>query len=419
MEVTLEKLSPILVELRVELPSGMVQSELNEAYNQLRKKARIRGFRRGKAPRKILQQLYGPAVHADVTKRLVDRTLQDAMLQKDVQPLSKPDIVPAELVPNSAFSFKARFEVRPVIEKIDWEGLVAKRSPIEVKDEQIDEEIERLRREHATVQPIAEPRAAKRGDIVSVKLSFDVNGEPHTEEIDAELGAGQFLPYIDSALEGMKVGDEKEVVTRRPDDHPNPAIRGTEAKVGLVVVELKERVLPEVDDEFAKDCGEYDDLAALRSALKEKLTKAQEQQAEEDLARQLVTQLCVRNPIPVPPSLVQQQIAATERELEQYTQLTGQRFNPTPEQQRRIREEAEGKVQAGLLMAEIAKLKSLKVGDADLEEGYAALAAQSGKNVAKIRAEYRDRQKREMLIGMILENKVLDLIQGSAKIEST
>jgi trigger factor len=374
----------------------------------------VRGFRRGKAPRKVLVQIYGAAVRADVAKRLVDSKLQKALEGESVQPLTQPSVEPAELKAKQPFSFKARFEVRPEIEKVEWEGLEASRKSQVVTDEAVDAEIKKLQLQHATEEPV-EGRAAKEGDIASLVLSFEVGGKAEREELDkVEVGAGQILPFLDEALPGLEIGATKEVVGSFPDNHRMDKLRGKESTFTIELKELKQRVLPEIDDELAKDC-EHADLAAMKAALREQLGKKLEQEVAEDVARQLVAALCDKNPIPVPPSLVEQQTRMAGRELQMIAQMTGQRMDD-PALQARLRVDSEVKVRAGLLMAEIAKEKKLEVNEDDLEKGYAELAEQTGKNVAKIKVEYRDRQRREMLIGMILEDKVLDLMESSAKI---
>ena len=414
MEINVERLSPVMLEMQIEVPADLVTTEVNNAYDQLRKTARVRGFRKGKAPRKILTQLYGPAIRADVAKKLMDSTLQQALSEKEVQPLTQPKVVPQELKNKEAFSFKARFEVRPEIEMVTWEGLEAQRNKTDATDELIKEEIDKLRGEHATEEPV-EGRSAEDGDLADLALTFELDGKPTTEDLDrVEVGKGTILPFLDEALAGMKAGDSKEVSGAFPEQHKMESLRGKETVFEIHIKELKQRVLPEADDDFAKDI-EFDDLAALKADLKEKVEKRLEQQSEEDLARQLVTALCEKNPVPVPPSLVEQQARMTERELMMIAQMTGQRMDD-PSMQERLRMDAEVKVRAGLLMAEIAKEKDIKVTDEDLEKGYGELAAQTGKNVAKIKVEYREKQKRDMLIGMILEDKVLDLMEGAAKI---
>jgi len=413
MQVNVEKLSPVLMELQIEVPAEKVSHEVNAAYEQLKRTARVKGFRKGKAPRKILAQLYGPAIRADVAERLMNTTLQEALDEKEVQPLTQPSVEPAELKAKHSFSFKARFEVRPDIEQVEWEGLEAKRPKTEVSDEELDAEIEKLREEHSTLEPV-EGRAAAEGDTATLELGFEVLGEEQSEELDTELGAGQLLAFLEEGAMGMSVGEKKEVKGPFPDNHPNEQLRGVETSFHISLKELKKRVLPEVDDEFAKDL-EHDDLAAMKTSLKEQIAERHTQKAEEDVARQLVAQLCEKNPIPVPPSLVQQQQQMAQRELMMLAQMTGQNPND-PALVERMKTDAETKVRAGLLMAEIAKAKDIQVKDDDLEKGYEELAAQTGKNVARLKVEYRDKQKRDMLIGMILEDKVLDIMEGAAKI---
>jgi trigger factor len=414
MQVSVEKLSPVMVEFRVEVPATTVSAEVDKADNQLKRTAKVRGFRKGKAPRKVLKQLYSRAIHADVAQRLMDQSLQQALVDKSMQPLTQPAVEPAELNPAADFSFKARFEVRPEIEKVEWEGLEATRASAKVDDDAVKQEVERLQREHATLQPV-EGREAKEGDIASLSLDFELDGETKNEQVDAELGSGQVLSSVEEAVVGMKPGDAKDVEHEFVPQHPNTQLRGKTVSFKVKVEELKERVLPEVDDEFAKDC-DHENLDELKKALSEKLEKRMQQQVDEELAKQLVEQLCSKNPVPVPPSLVEQQSKLSERELRAMAQMSGQPLTMTPEIQARMRADSEMKVRAGLLMAEIAKEKEVKVTDEDLEQGYTELAEQTGKNVAKIKAEYRERSQRDMLIGMILEDKVLDLLEGAAKI---
>ncbi len=413
MQVDVQRVSPVMLELKVEVPADTVNTEVNNAYQAVGKTARVRGFRRGKAPRKILAQLYGPSIRRDVAQRLVEQSLQQALKDKAIQPLTQPAVEPAELKSKKAFSFKARFEVRPEIEKVEWEGLAASRKASAVDDAAIDAEVEKLRNQHSTLEPI-EDRASENGDVATLALTFMHGDNEHTEEVDAELGGGTILPAIEEGAVGMKVGESKDVTTNFPDNHRDEGLRGQETSFKIELKELKKRVLPNVDDEFAKDC-EHEDLAAMRAALKTTLEKQAEQQQEEDVARQLVAQLCEKNPVPVPPSLVQQQRQMTERELEMMAQMSGQQLDRNALRQR-LQADAEMKVRAGLLMAEIATEKEIKVSEEDIEQGYVELAEQTGKNVAKVRVEYRQREKREMLIGMILEDKVLDLLEKSANI---
>ncbi len=419
MQVSIEKLSPVVVEFSVEIPADRVKSEVDKAFAAVGRTARVRGYRPGKAPRQVLAHLYGPRIHADVAQRLVDDTLDRALAEKSVQPLSKPAIAPQELTPDSAFTYKARFEVRPEVAEVKWEGLPIKKNPIVIADSAVDAEIERLRREHSTLEVPSPERPAKKGDTVSVTFTLEVGGKPHAsgeQSITAELGSGEIMKEIEGALEGASTGDDRSVDVTFPAGHPSKELAGKVGTFKLKVKEIKERNLPTVDDEFAKDCGDHENLDALKKSIVEKLEKAAKQRQGEAVAEQLVVELCKANPIPVPPSLVEQQAQVTERELMATARRTGQRLDALGDLRARVRADAEVKVRAGLLMAEIAKLKTITVDNADLDKGYVELAEQTGKNVAKLKAEYRDPKKREMLIAMILEDKILDLLEGAASV---
>ena len=418
MQVNVEKLSPVLMEFHVEVPAERVRTEVDKAYSALQRTARIRGYRPGKAPRNVLAHVYGGRIHADVAQRLVDTTLNQALAEKQIQPLSQPAIAPAELRPDEAFSYKARFEVRPEISEVNWEGFEVKKPSTTPTDEMIEAEISALRSQHATLQAPDPERPAKSGDVATITFSLEVGGqvrEPKDQEIETELGSGQLFKEIEEAITGMTPGQSKDVTLTFPAAHQNPDLRSKEGIFHLTLKDLRERIYPEVDDEFAKDCGE-ENLGALRESLRKKAEKELVQKANDAVGEQLVVELCKANPIPVPPSLVDQQAQLAERELQAMARRQGQRLDLTPDLRGRVRLDAEMKVRAGLVMAEIARIKEVKVTEADIEKGYEELAEQTGKNVAKVKAEYRDPKKRELLIGMILEDKILDIIEAAAKV---
>jgi trigger factor len=178
--------------------------------------------------------------------------------------------------------------------------------------------------------------------------------------------------------------------------------------------------LPELDDEFAKDLGEHGTLDELKAELSAEIIKELEEQAEQQIAEQLVAELVKANPVQAPRSLVERQSQVTVRELLRQAGRSEEAADRLPAEVRSsVDRDSELKVRAGLLMAQIAKTEGIKIGEAEITEALEELATQSGKNVAKLRAEYRETSKREMLMGMILEHKVLDIIQSKAKIEES
>ena len=422
MQVSAQRISPVLLELDVEITADRVRSELDKAYAKLAKRAKISGFRPGRAPRQVLSQMYGSSIRADVAQRLVDETYPSAVREQSVQTVSQPTFEPSKLLENKPFTYKARVEVVPEIGEVKYEGLVAKRPKAEVDDDTFKARLDELRRQNSTLEPVTEARGIEAGDVATIDLNVLVDGKEIADAgargFQAEFGDNSILPELEAGLLGSKPGETVDVQIKMPDTHPNPQLKGQDATFRVTITELKRRELPELDDEFAKDLGEHETLADLEKDLRDEIAQELENEAEHRVAEQLVAELVKANPIDVPPSLVQRQAQVSERELLTHARQAGQTMRSLPsELKAQVLKESETKVRAGLLMAEIAKQHSIKIGEPEIEEGLKELAEQTGKNIAKLRAEYREASKREMLVGMILENKVLDIVESKAKIE--
>lgn len=422
MQVNVSRLSPVLVEFDVEVGVARVKTELEKAYSQVARTAKVSGFRPGKAPRRVLSHLYGARIAADVAQKLVDETFPQAVTEQKMQPVTSPAVETQGVEENKPFSYKARVEVLPEISGVTYEGLVAKRPKVEVTDAAIDAELDGVRRAHSTLEPPKTARPAASGDTVSMDFIVSVDGEVIEDagatDLPMELGTGNLLPQIEEAVLGKSTGDAASAEVPMPAQHPHPKLKGKTAKFAITLKDIKERVLPAADDEFAKDVGEFETLAALKEDIKAKLEAQEKEKSDNQLAEQLVLELVKANPVPVPPSLVERQMRLTEQEILTRARSQGQRVTGLGEELRgKLVEDSEIKVRAGLLMAEIAKKEGIQIGNEEIETGLKELAEQTGQNLAKVKAQYKDQKKREMLIGMILENKVLDIIEAKAKIE--
>ncbi|HEY2515438.1 MAG TPA: trigger factor [Polyangiaceae bacterium] len=422
MQITVQRVSPVLLELQVEVPADTVRNEVDKAYNNLARKAHVKGFRPGKAPRNVLTQLYGPQVQNDVANAIVNTTLPKALTEKNVTPVSQPQVEAGRVAPTEAFTYKARFEVQPDIEDVKYEGFELVRPPSAVEDKMVDEQLQGLRLRHATLKTPEPARPAQKGDVLTIDYTIDLEGkdvkDAAAQGVQLELGSGQLLPELDAALMERNVGDKVNVEATLPEQHQRPDFRGKKVTFKVQVTDAKERILPELDDEFAKDVGQFQTLVELRADIHSRLEKMMKDRSETALAEQIVVKLNEANPCDVPPSLVEQQRRMMEQELAMQArrmgqQITRQQFAGIAE---KMREDAEKKVRAGLLMAAIARKHEMKVTEEDIEKGLGELAQETGKNVAKLRAEYRDKGKRDILIGMILEDKILDFLEGKSKI---
>jgi trigger factor len=423
MQITVQRVSPVVMELQIEVPADTVRNEVDKAYNTLARKAHVKGFRPGKAPRNVLTQLYGPQVQNDVANAIVNTTLPKALTEKNVTPVSQPQVIEAgKVVPTLSFSYKARFEVQPEIEEVKYEGFELVRPATAVEEKMVEEQLEGLRVRHAALKTPEPLRPAQKGDVLTIDFTIEIDGKEVKEGggqgQQLELGSGQILPELDSALMEKSVGDKFDVTVTFGDKHPRQDFKNKSALFHVSLTDLKEKILPEVDDEFAKDVGQFQTLVELRADIHSRLEKMMKDRSETAIAEQIVIKLNEANPCAVPPSLVEQQCRMMEQELAMQARRMGQPF--TRQQFDAIRDrmtaDAEKKVRAGLLMAAIARKQEMKVTEEDIEKGLQELAQESGKNVAKVRAEYRDKQKRDILLGMILEDKILDFLEGKSTI---
>jgi trigger factor len=311
MQVQVARISPVVMELAVEVPADAVKTQVEKAYSTLQRNARVRGFRPGKAPRQVLAHLYGPQVASDVANAIVSDTLPKALSEKNVRPINQPQVEAGKVEQGAAFSYKARFEVSPEIAEVVYEGFELLR-PSEVATEaMVDEQVEQLRKAHSRLEPPDPARAAQTGDVVTVDFTLAVDGiemkEGGGEGVQLELGSGQVLPELDAALPGKNADDELEVLATFASGHPNTALAGKSGTFKVKVKDVKQRVLPVVDDEFAKDVGSFQTLVELRADVHTRLELMLKQRAETALAEQIIDRLNEKNTVDVPPSLVEQQ----------------------------------------------------------------------------------------------------------------
>ncbi|MDH4282815.1 MAG: trigger factor [Myxococcales bacterium] len=420
MQSEVREISPVLVEVTVQVPWDRIEKDLDETYKALGKTARIRGFRPGKVPRKVLKQVYGRQAAAQVTGSLVEQGLMQAVKEHELHIVAQPEMDEApELEHGKPLTFKAKVEIRPKVDEVTLEGLEAWQKPVDIPNEEIDAEVERLRHQHAEIQVPDPTRPAEQGDLITIDYTVAVDGEVK-EDLGAqgrqvEIDDEHLLPALKDGLLGMKPGDEKTIDIEFEDDHPNPDLRGKTARFAVEAKELHEKLLPEVDDEFAKDCGDFETLLELRLKIREGFEAAAKQRGEAALKEQLVDSLIEHNDIPVPPSMVQQQQQMMMYEMAQFMRMAGQQGAPGADFFAGVEERARRRVKAGILLGSLARQEGIEVTEADLDSKYQEIADRTGKHIAKVRADYQEAQ-RDALESQLLEEKVMALLAGRATI---
>ncbi|MDD9971978.1 MAG: trigger factor [Myxococcales bacterium] len=417
MQSQVDEISPVMVEVKVEVPWQTVQKELDQAYRKVQKSTRVRGFRPGKVPRKVLKNLVGRSVNGEVVNALVQQGLGSAVDEHSLQLVAVPEVDPAAITEGEPLRFTAKIEVRPKIDEVKLDSLAVERKVKPVTDEAVSKEIESLRQQHADIVTPDPPRPARDGDQLSVALQMSLDGtvreDLSSDDTKVELGQGRLLPEMEEGLRGMEVGEEKAIDLTFPEDYGHPELEGKPAHFVVKLKELQEKSLPDLDDEFAKDL-EYESLEAMRSAVRERLETAEGQRADALLKEAIVDKLVDENPVPVPPSLINQELHGATQEMLRFQQMLGQGPSLDEDIEKRLREESERKVRAGLLFGEIARRESLEVTPEEVEAELLAIAERSGKHIGKVRAEFS--AQRQQLETRLLENKLLEYLRSKATI---
>lgn len=419
MRSEVKEISPVQVELQVEVPWDRVKKDLDSSFREVGKGARIKGFRPGKVPPKVIRQLFGGKVKQEVAASLVQEGLIKAVEEHELQIVARPEVEEPAMTDGEPLTFTARVEVRPKLETVVTEGLEVWKRPIEVPNEAVDEVVEQKRRENAEVRTPEPMRPAKAGDTLKIDYSVSIDGEVQddmgAEDRPAALGDDQLLPELEEGLTGMSPGEEKVIPVDFPEDHGNEKLRGKRAEFKVSVKELQERLLPEVDDEFAKDVSDFETLLELRLDIRKQLEADKEREREAELKDQLIDRLVEANPVEVPPSMVQEQKQHMLQDMLQLAQMTGG-LPPSFEQLfAGVDERAERRVRAGLVLGALARTEKIEVTPEDVDAKLAEIAEQTGKHVAKVKADYQG-ERREQLESQLLEAKLMDTLMARATI---
>jgi trigger factor len=382
---TVEKLSPTRVRINVEVPFTELQPDFDRAYKELAKSVRLPGFRPGKAPAKLLEARIGKEAMLDqVVGDAVPARYTEAVTTSDVRPLGQPEIDITNKEYGQDLTFTAEVDVRPEIELPDLKGLKITVDPVEVTDEEVDTELQNLRARFGTLTGVE--RAAESGDFVSIDLAATVDGQDvpdaTTEGLSHEVGSGQLIEGLDDAIVGLKEGETRVFTTTlAAGDHA-----GQEAQVTVTVKSVKERELPDPDDDFAQLASEFDTIDALKNSLTEQVQRVKRVQQAEQIRDKALEVLLEQVEVPLPENIVQAQVDDALHNAIHGLEHDEKRFEEALAAQGSSREEfdtdnrtnSEKAVKTQLLMDAVADTLDIQVGQNDLTERLVLMSRQYG-----------------------------------------
>ncbi|MBW2540653.1 MAG: trigger factor [Deltaproteobacteria bacterium] len=422
---TIERTS-ILHTIEVEVDVSRVRKAFDRAYRDLAKQVRVKGFRPGKAPRSVLERLHGASVAEQLEHTLVSETLADAIELAEIQPVSEPAISAGKPAPDASFKYTASIEVSPEIELPDLSGLPAVRPEVSVEDAEVEQRLEELRNANAPLVEEPEGTALARGHTATIdfvgRIDEDTFEGGTGQGVPLEIGGGRFIPGFEDQLIGAQAGDDRDVTVTFPEAYGNPEVAGKEAVFAVHIVDIRKAQIPQLDDEFAKDLGDFDSLEALRARIRSDLEAGQERESKETFRTTLMDALLERMDFNVPPGMIdrqlQNQLASAHQRLE--GQLDHEAIHAQLDRWREEwRPRAERDVREMLALQAIAKAQQIEISDDEVAAKIDELMGGGDEQNPRLRQMHEDEQLKGALRHQLRDEKVLDFLVSAAKIDES
>jgi trigger factor len=425
MNIEVKDISTVKKEIRIVVPKDIIDEKFEQAYKNVGKKAKIKGFRPGKAPKHIVKKSYQGVVIQDLFQEIINETYYKAITDKKIFPISQPKIQPKELEEGKDFEYTATIDVKPELTNLKYKDLKLKKDKLIVDDEHINKELENLRNKHATTAVVEDKEAkVKNGDIV--KMDFEgfwpdgtplENGSGNDQTL--EVGSNQLIKTLEEGLVGLKADEEKTISATFPKDYAKEDLQGKVIDFKVKIKEISTKTLPELNDEFAKSLSDYKDLNDLKEKTKRDLEQHKEQSIMFQLKQDIAAELIKANDFEVPESVVEEQkkrlveeanmrLAYIGKEnLEKYIQENDGQFS----------DQATSNVKLFFLFEEITKTENLEISDNDIEEEIRTIAEKSPQSFDEIKSYYKKHGIIEDLKYKIKEDKIYNLIMENATIK--
>ena len=399
------------------------EKAVQKAYKKNVKKINMPGFRKGKAPRIIIEKAYGKEVfYEDAINFVLPDAYDKAVEENGISPVAQPevDLKSEKIEPDKEIIFTAKVVVKPEFELGEYKGVKAEKAVYETTDENVNEEIEKLRERNSRLVPV-EDRAVQADDIANINFEGFVDDVAFEggkgENFDLTIGSGQFIPGFEDQLLGKNVGDDVEVKVTFPDEYHAEDLAGKDAVFKVKINSLKVKELPEADDDFAMDVSEFDTLDEYKADIKAKLEKANEDKAKHETEQNVIDAVCANTEIDIPDEMIDSQIDSMIRDMDMqmryqgidlntYMQYTGQTMDTIREQ---YKPEAEKRVKTTLVLEKVSEVEKIEPTDEDVENEYQKISEENGMKIDDIKKYIKEddvkaRIKAEKAINLLVES---------------
>jgi trigger factor len=424
MEVIVEEISALTRKMTITLPEGDVQKKLKEAYDKLQKESKMKGFRRGKVPRSIIVKSYKPQVEGEVGEKLVQDSYFEALEKEKIDAVVHPEITAPVFNEDGSFTYVAQIDIRPVFELQEYKGLEVERVNTAVEEEEVSQELQSMQKSMAALRSVGD-RPIQKGDVLVIDYQGFHNGNAikhvKNDNFSLEVGSGKMGPEFEEKLVGMSQGQEASHEVDFPEKHPNPILAGKKVDFRIAIKDVQERVLAELDDEFAKDVGkEFNTLDALKSAIRDRIQKRKNESSDAGIIDRIMQALLKKHDFEVPKRLVAYEVEEMIKQTEQQFEKSGLTFEAAGLSRQKLAENNEPmalqRVRGDFILKKIAEKEEIKVNDEDMDRGFKRIGDQYNMPVAKVKEFFQHRDDLLPFMNEILNEKVLHFLREQAKI---
>jgi trigger factor len=425
MAVRVEDVSPVQKKLLFDISWLEVKNELEAVYKDVGKKAKVKGFRQGKIPRNILESLYKESAEEEAISNLINRYYWDALKENNIAAVAQPEIEQEGIETEKNFTFTATVEVEPIIEPSGYIGLELEKEEHDVGDSDVETRLQEVREMFSTMEELEADRGINEGDFAVIDFEGTLNGNPIKEmkadDYLLEIGSKNFIPGFEGKMIGMKKGQAEQIKIKMPDDYHAKKLAGEEVVFSVLLKNIKEKILPEIDEKFIHNFDKYETLDDLKRDIRKTLEEENIARSNSAFKNQIIDKLLEKNEFEVPLSFVNRQVSYMIEDMQRRMATRGIKRQETSELYDKFyqiyKDEAKRIVRTILLMKSMAEKESITVSEQEIDEKIKEIANQRAQSYDSLRKSLEDSNLIEDIKNEIINTKLFAFIEDKAKVK--
>ena len=424
MKVQIENTGPYEKKIFFEIPKDVVSREVESHYKTLNRNVKLKGFRPGRVPRSILERLYRTQVETEVASKLIEDSYEKAVDEYHLIPVAAPQVLDRIFEAGQDFKYTVTVEVKPEVSVEGYRGLSVEKPAAGVTEEEVEARLKMIQDSHAQLKPVETDRPLQEKDLAVIDFEGSLDGKLlegwKVKDHLVEVGSNTLVGGLDQRLVGLPLHRDQDLSILLPEDYPRKELAGKEIQVRVRAKETKEKILPALDDELAKEAGDFQTLQELKDRLRKNLEEQKQAQAAQTAKERLLDLLREKHSFPIPKSMIDRQVENILARTESHLARQGMKLDPANLDARKLRESlvpsAEKEVRGSLILEKVAEMEAITVSEAELEQRIEQLAAQMNQRVEAVKSQFQKKDRLEDLRAVIREEKTLDFLLSQANL---